>query len=231
MHPLGCYGRKAHDPVRLAAVAVVKPHVMAATEPLPLILLRPKILTKPLLVLNNILPTCTVAGLINSANAKAEMNGWDFVVDQQKLLAFYGLVYGCDPTPEAISKTDGLVMLDVLEYAQKHGFYINNTSGPLVPNFSVIDTSNPIGLKDAIFAHGTAYVGVDLYTADEQPDADYTGGLETAGDPVGGHCLDPKQWSATGYTDATWGQEIETDNDWIDSRMVEAYAIDWTFSS
>ena len=215
------YGRLPHDPSRVAAV---KPHVMAATEPLPLVLPRPGILTAPTLADNNVLPTCTIAGLANSARAWAQLHGFDLVIDDQKLLDFYAAIAGCEPTVAAIMATEGLVMLDVLEYAQSHGFDVGPQT--LVPNFSAIHMPDIAGVRDAIFTRATAYVGVTLYASDEQPGARFFG--PPSGDPVGGHCVDPVRWTATDYQVATWGQDMDADEEWLMSRIDECYSIEWS---
>jgi hypothetical protein len=225
MPPPGrCYGRLLHDEHRVAAV---KPHVMGATEPLPLVLLRPNILVKPTLVENTTLPTCTIAGLINSARAWAELHGFDLTIDDQKLLDFYAAIAGCDPTPASIAQTDGLQMLDVLEYAQSHGFDIGGQA-PLVPDFSAIHMPDVLGMRDAVFTLASAYVGLTLYEIDEQPDSVFTG--PPSGAVSGGHCLLPFTWDAAGFLVATWGEDMPATEEWLMTRIDEAFSVSWTFA-
>ncbi len=218
-------GRLPHDPTRVAAV---KPHVMATTAPAPKDLPRSDLVWTPTLADNDALPTCTVAGLMNSARMWALLHGFDLVNVEDKLLAFYAAVAGCAPTKAAIAATDGLVMLDVLEHAQRIGFDIG-AQAPIVPDLAMIHMPNMGALKDAIFTKGSAYVGITLYEPDMQPGASYTGA--PSGSVVGGHCLDPWSFTAGGFGVATWGRTIHANAEWLMSRIDEAYAVTWTFAA
>lgn len=218
-------GRKPHDPTRVAAVTS---HRASITTPAPLVLPRADIVWTPTLAANDQLPTCTIAGLINSARMWALLHGFDLVNAEAQLLAFYAAVAGCADTEAAIAATDGLVLLDVLEHAQKVGFDIG-AQAPLVPEFTAIHMPDIAGIRDAIYSRGTAYIGVTLYEADMAPGATWTGGIANVGAVVGGHCIDPCRYTETDFSVATWGGEIEADDEWISTRTDEAYAVSWTF--
>ena len=164
------FGRLPHDPVRLAAVP---PHVMAAEAPAPPELPRPSLEWTPSLVRNDVAPTCTIAGLTNSARVWDLLRGYDLVTREAALLAFYASLAGCQDTEAAIEATEGLVMLDVLEAVATKGFHIGaQDDEPLVPRVNA-DPAGRSGaaLRDAIFSRGTAYIGVTLRQADVQPGA------------------------------------------------------------
>jgi hypothetical protein len=219
------FGRKPHNPAR---VAQAKPHRMSATAPPPLILPRPKILLKPSLVKNDTLPTCPIAGLINSLRAWAQEQGFDLPTDDNLLLELFAAIAGCDPTPAAIAATNGLVLQDVLEYVQVHGFRIDSQN-VVELDFAAIDPSDEAAIKDAINQKGSAYLGITLFEADVTPGVTvWRGTSASAGAEVGGHCIvPPKYRTASTYDSATWGELIDTDHDFLMSRLVEAWAIDW----
>ncbi len=217
-------GRLPHDPARVGAVTQ---HRMALA-PAPASLPRSDIAWTPSLVRNDVLPTCSIAGLMNSARIWALVHGFDLVNVEGALLAFYASLAGCAATEAAMEATDGLVLLDVLERARNAGFGCGEQT-PLVPRFASIQLSDA-ALKDAIWAHGAAYIGVMLYEADVEPDAKWVGGTEKAGAKVGGHCVAPWRYTSDGYGIATWGGTTEADPEWLASRIEEAYSLLWTFA-
>lgn len=218
-------GRLPHDSARLA---VERQHVMSATAPPPLVFSQPAVLVNPSLVFNGTLPTCTVAGLINSARAWAQRHGFDLTWNDDACLAFFAQVAGCADTTEAISKVPGLVMQDVLDYARAHGFDCGGPV-PLELDYSVVDPHDESMLRDVIFTDGSVYVGIDVYARDMADPNDWTDGVATAGKLVGGHCIVPKEYTQTGYDAATWGENIQETNVWLDGRIQEAFRIEWLF--
>ena len=216
-------GRLPHDPARVAAVTQ---HRMALA-PAPVTLPRTDIIWTPSLVRNDVLPTCSIAGLMNSARMWALVQGFDLVNVEASLLAFYASLAGCAATEAAMETTDGLVLLDVLERARDRGFDAGEQT-PLVPQFSAIPVG-PSALKDAIYRSGAAYVGVMLYEADVEPGAKWVGGVAKAGAKVGGHCVAPWRYAPDSYGIATWGGTTEADPEWMASRIEEAYSLRWTF--
>ena len=217
-------GRKPHDAARVAAVA---PHVMGFA-PVPATCPRTDIVWKPSLVRNDVLPTCSIAGLMNAARMTALLHGYDLVDDEAALLAFYAALACCADTEAAMEATDGLVLLDVLERARDAGFTCGEQT-PIVPLFSSIPLSGQ-ALKAAIYGRGAAYVGVMLYEADVEPGAKWTGGIARAGAKVGGHCVAPWRYTPDNYGIATWGGTTEADPEWLMSRIEEAYSLRWCFS-
>lgn len=217
-------GRRQHDPARIAAV---RPHRMAATAPPPSSLSRSDIVWTPTLAENNTLPTCSVAGLMNAARMSALTRGrFDLTSADGALLSFYASLAGCSDNPAAIAATDGLVLMDVLERAERGGFDVGEQV-PLVPVFAAIDPRDPVALRDAIYTRGVAYVGVTLHEADMG--GSWTGDTANAGAVIGGHCIALWRYDAATFGAATWGATIECDQAWLMSRIDEAYALTWTF--
>jgi hypothetical protein len=222
-------GRQPHSPQRVGAAPQ---HRMSAEAPAPLILPRPGVLTKPSLVRNDVLPTCTIAGLLNHLRAWAQaFHGFDVGEDDQLLLNLYAAIYGCAPTVEAIAATDGLVLMDVLEYVQTHGFRIDSQN-VVELTFTSIDVTDMDAVRDAIDKSGGAYLGVTLYQADVVPGLTaWTGGIGNAGPAVGGHCIVPKGYQQQTADTATWGILIPADDDWYLPRLDEAFDIRWIMAT
>jgi len=212
-------GRIAHDPARVAQV----PHHVMGDSPIPPSWASPAGFT-PTLADNLTLPTCTVAGLANSARLYMLHSGWDLVQDDDLILELYASIAGCAATPAAIAMTDGLVMLDVLERAQKSGFQIAPDT-VLIPEFRQIDGT--LGaLEDAVARYGSIYLGVDLDSEDVSGDVGAPWVAHPLGNLVGGHCI-----VLDGYapeTAATWGVNKQAPMDWLQPRLREAYAVVWS---
>jgi hypothetical protein len=226
--PQVAFGRKEHDPAWLASV---RPHTYSATRPPPSTLPRPTLVWKPSLVSNDTLPTCTIAGLINSARIWTMIrNDFDLTEADASLLAFYAALAGCADTTEAIAASSGLRLQDVLEAAGR-GKFTAGQQAPLIPEPRSIDPTDPIAIRDAIFRFESAYIGLTLYEADMQPGAEWVGGIENAGQPVGGHCVLGMRYSPTGISVATWGAEMEMDNEFFASRCNETFALPWTLTT
>ena len=214
-------GRKPHDPARIASIAS---HRRAFATP-PATLPRTDIVWHPSLVQNDVLPTCSIAGLMNSARMWGLESHFDLVSVEANLLAFYASLAGCADTEAAMAATDGLVLLDVLQRAHDSGFDCGEQA-PLVPQFAVIELG-AAALKDAIYVNGSAYIGVMLYEADVEPGAKWMGGTAKAGAKVGGHCVVPWNYTPDSYGIATWGGTTQADPEWLASRIEEAYALTW----
>ena len=215
------FGRLPAQPSRLAAVA---PHTLSEPPP-PAECPRTEWQWTPTLADNIQLPTCTIAALANSLRSYALLHGFDIaeIVDQ-RLLDLYATLAGCAPTEAAIGATDGLVMLDVLEYVQVNGFNYGGQTG--IPcQFRSLDPTDTDAVDDAIFRLGSVYAGVTLYAGDVVPGAAWQG--KPVGAAVGGHCIAPFGWTLGGMRDATWGETLESDMPWWRSRADECYALTW----
>jgi hypothetical protein len=221
----GKLGRLDHDPIR---VATVRPHVIGAHAPLPAAIqdARSKIQWTPSLVQNDALPTCTVAGLINSARWWALLHGFDLTNQEAAELAFFAAVAGVQNTEAAIASVPGLVMLNVLMRAQRYGFAAGGPTA-LVPEYTSLQSID--GITDAISTKGSAYLGVSIYEADMRPGAVWQGGIQNAGKLEGGHAIVAIDNQSDEFTIATWGGTVQANAEWLEARVDEAYAIHWTF--
>jgi hypothetical protein len=200
---------------------------MAAEAPAPLELPRPGLVWTPTLARNDVLASCCIAGLANSLRLWClAYHQFDPLVSDDMLIAFFCECAGCDQTEAAMEAVPGLMMLDVLELAQRKGFDVG-AQAPYVPEFRAIDPHDLAALRDAV-ANQTAYVGVTLYQADLRTPLNWFGA------PVGpvdtGHCLTVPRYSASGFVDATWGQEVACDDAWLLGRVSEAYSVRWALA-
>lgn len=223
------FGRKSHDQARVAAAPR---HRMSAAAPAPVECLRPSILTQPSLVHNDTLPTCCIAGLLNYLRAWAQQeHGFDLPENDQLLLDLYGTIYGCPPTIEAIAATDGLVLMDVLEYIQAHGFRIDSQN-VVELTFASIDVTDMGAIRDSIDKTCGAYLGVTLYEADVTPGLlAWPGSIAASGPIAGGHCVVPPRYGRGSMTNATWGELMPTEDAWLLPRLNEAFSIRWIMAT
>jgi len=218
------FGRRPHDAARVAAAPQ---HRMSAEAPAPVDLPRPGILTQPSLVQNNVLPTCSVAGLINHLRAWAQLQGFDLPENDQLLLDLYASLAGCATTPAAIAATDGLVLLDLLEHIQANGFRIDSQN-VVELTFAAIDISNIEAIRDAVYRDAGAYLGVTLYVDDVQPGlAAWAGAVPSGAAVAGGHCIMPKGYAGQTFDVATWGELMPTDDEFLLARLDEGWSIQW----
>lgn len=216
------YGRLPHDPGRVAGVA---PHALGDAAIPAAYPARAIAAWTPTLADNTELPTCTVAGLANSARRWVAAQGFDFPVVDQKLLDLYAAVGGCAPTPEAIAGTNGLVMLDLLQYVALHGFDYGGQT-PLALMAHRVDPTDLDAIRDAIRQRQSAYIGVDLYASDVAPGAVWRGAAK--GQPEGGHCIVACRFGPDEWDEATWGELWPADDAWMASRVREVYALEWS---
>jgi hypothetical protein len=167
-----------------------------------------------------------MAGLVNAARAWAmAFHGFDLVINEDALLGVYSAINGCAATQPAIAATDGLEMLDVLEYVSVHGLDVGQQAR-LMLDFARIDPTDDQAIREAINAVGAAYLGVTLYQNDVNPDAPWNDA--PAGDVVGGHCIAPCNYpDADSYTTATWGEWMPSTRGWFAPRIDEAYRLTW----
>ena len=142
----------------------------------------------------------------------------------QALLALYARLAGCDATLAAIRATDGLVVQDVMDAAAR-GVDI----GEQAPIVCTARTVAPADLRDAVFVHGSVFLGVTLHQADVQPGGVWRGGVQGAGDPVTGHAILLWGYRRGSWRVATWGETMdpEPDDAWVASRFAEAFVLDW----
>ncbi|WP_428485924.1 hypothetical protein [Rhodopila sp.] len=224
MRPPGMrLGRLPHDP---AALAAAPRHRFGAVPP-PAVLDRSALAFTPGLYSNDTLPDCTAVALANAARGVAELQGYDLVVEADRVPRFYAWCIG---NPPNLAATDGANMLDVLTLQQSYGFFI----GPqlLVGRFGSIDVASRSALAAGLARLGPGYWGVTLRERDMQraPIWDVRPGRDD-GAVVGGHAL--IAWDYTGLADeatvrlGTWGGWQPATWSWIAARLEEAHGVVW----
>lgn len=216
------FGRQPHDPARLAALAS---HRMGASGPAPAAYA--PVLTTPTLGHNDVAPDCVVVALANSARAWALTHGFDLPMPDQALYDLYGAVCPCAADLAAIEATNGLVMLDAMQRVERYGF-ANGCIAPIGAEVRAIDPDDSVALRDAVFARGSALVGIDLFAADETEPFAWTGA--PVGDLLGGHAVAIVGYNPAGWTLATWGMLVRCSRAWLSGRIRESYAPTWLLS-
>jgi hypothetical protein len=216
-------GRIPHDP---AALARAPSYRFGAVVP-PAVLDRRAASFVPGLYDNDTLPDCTAVALANAARGVACLNGFDLVLADAAVPAFYAACLG---NPPDLAATDGAVMLDVLQHQADQGFPI----GPqlLSGTFGTVDVQSRSALANAIARLGPGYWGVTLHERDMErgPLWDVQDGRDD-GAVVGGHAI--IAWDYTGLADTstvrvgTWGAWQTATWAWVAARLAEAHAIVW----
>ena len=220
-------GRLPHSPERLASIPH---HKFGAVAP-PVTLDRRNVHFAPGLYQNDTLPDCTAVGLTNSARAVAALNGFDIAVDPTKVPEFYASVVGCAPTIQAMSATDGAVLLDVLQKQEQRLFDIGPEA--LIASWKPVDHTSRSALALCMARFGVSYIGVTLHERDMDT-VGQTWDVEAGrddGDVVGGHCV--VLFDYTGLAEngivrvGTWGMWQNATWTWVNSRIDEAYGLVW----
>ena len=227
------FGRRPHDPAVVARLPSLAGHRMGAFLP-ETTLDRRSVEFVPGLYENNLLPTCTAAGLANHAAGVAAINGFRLPVSDADVPAFYAACCGCAPTVTAMAATDGAVMADVL--ARQIGAGFSTIEGvPLVARYGTIPLARTT-LANAACRLGGAYLGVRLHDRDMQNVGhvwDVVPGRDD-GPVVGGHCI-VGPWDYTGLADddtvrlMSWGAFPNATWAWLLARIDEAYGLAWGY--
>jgi hypothetical protein len=225
------FGRKAHDPVRLAAAPALQRYGLALPPP---VVDRSAIPFVPELYQNDTLPDCTAVTLANCAQAANwVLTGCGEVIDPATVPAFYAASIGKPGATTAdLMATDGAAILDVLSYQSRNGFDCGQQA-PLVANFGVIDVVDRMGIASAVAHLGACEIGVRLYQCDM--DAFGTGPWDDDGsDPgalIGLHAT--FIWSYAGLGNealvqiGTWGNWQPATWRWVATRTDEAHGLLW----
>ncbi len=222
-HRPGRLGRIRHDPIALARAPS---HRFGAVPP-PVALDRSATVFEPGLYCNDTLPDCTAVALANAARGVAALNGFDLVLDQARVPAFYA---DCIGNPADLAATDGAVMLDVLARQATHGFDIGPQA--LYGLHATIDARSRSALACGMARLGVGYWGVTLRDRDMEraPVWDVRAGRDDGG-VVGGHAV--IAWDYSGLADGdtlrigTWGAWQPATWAWVAARLDEAYGIVW----
>lgn len=182
---------------------------------------------------NNDLSDCTAAGLANTALALGALDGFQPVVDESAVEAFYSATSGYIPGQPA---TDvGAVLTDVLAYQCRAGF--NSGAQLLTGPWGTVDPFDRNLLALGMETFGTVLAGVALSEADMNRVGQVwdIGTMSTGGDPTPGsaglHCLAAFDYS--GLRDgnlvrlATWGALQPATWRWVERAIREAHVVVW----
>lgn len=225
-------GRLSHNPERLARGLMAAPAPLAYRYQLD----RTAIDPLPQMWGNATGPTCTVAGLANGATAQGVIRSAPPVIIDGKPQGVYATVYGIPgATQEQINATDGLVVMDLLDYVGTHGFDVGEQV-PLVPvqRFVVHNTREAIAGAMCDERIVTAYLGVRLYQRDMDTfgQGPLVAPIADSGEYVGGHVL--LAWDyPKGLNDADlvtlieWGTRQSASWAWLLERLDEAHGLEW----
>lgn len=177
-----------------------------------------------LMLANDRVGNCTIAGLLHLFMEWVADNGGSFVPTDQNAIDIYSAVTGYNP---ADPNTDnGAAELDVLNYARKIGFL-----GHSLLAFASIEISVIAQIKYAIYLFGGAYIGVELPLSVQGATSWEVPPSGTAGNGAvgswGGHAV-----IVVGYDDAkqeftviTWGQPLQMSYAFFSAYCEEAYAL------
>lgn len=227
-----CFGRLPHHPERLArALASAPAPAMyryqldrSTTDPLPR------------MWGNDTGPTCTVAGLANSAIAQGVVRSAPPVIADGAPQALYATVIGMPGATEAqIDATDGAVAMDILDFAAVNGFDVGGQA-PLVPiqRFPIWNTREAIAGAMCDERTVVAYLGIRLYQRDMDTigQGPLTAAVADSGALLGGHVL--LSWDyPVGLRDdnlttlITWANRQPASWTWLMERLDEAHALEW----
>lgn len=185
---------------------------------------------QPGLYRNNSLPDCTSVGVANAASFVAKLNGYDLIIDRDKVPAFFAECTGSSADNDAsMIATKGAQLLTVLRRQMISGFDV----GPQ----RLFGLFGAVGLKRSAMATamthlGHTWNGVRLFEREMENPAvwDIVPGRDD-GKLIGGHCTVTTDYS--GMTDddvvrvATWGGWQLATWAWIEARTTESYALIW----
>lgn len=211
------FGRKAHDPARLAESPR---HRFAARLAAPSVDRR-SVDYQPELYGNDRYGDCTVVSMANYARGVAALVGYPLVVEELSLIQFF-----CDVGQNAdASAIDGLVAQDVIDHQGAHGLQIGMTT-PLVARSGTVDL-NANALKLAIQNLGGVYMGVRLYERDMDTVGKTWDVVGDSGALVGRHMINLWDYTPTAARLGTWGGFQGATWPWILNRADEAHGLVW----
>ena len=225
-------GRLPHHSERLAKALAAAP----APALYRYVLDRGSIDPMPAMWGNDVGPTCTVAGLANSAIAQGVVRSAPPVITDGTPQSLYAIVIGMPgATEDQINATDGAIAMDVLDFAAVNGFDVGGQA-PLVPvqRFPIWNTREAIAGAMCDERTVVAYLGIRLYERDMATigQGPLTAAVADSGALVGGHVL--LAWDyPTGLRDynlvtlLTWAARQPASWAWLMERLDEAHGLEW----
>jgi hypothetical protein len=185
---------------------------------------------------NDVGPTCTVAGLANSAIAQGVVRSAPPFIADGKPQALYATVIGMPgATEDQINATHGAIAMDVLDFAAVDGFDVGEQT-PLVPiqRFPIWNTREAIAGAMCDERTVTAYLGIRLYERDMATvgQGPLVARIADSGALVGGHVLLSWDYPRGLNDDAlvtllTWAARQPASWAWLLERLDEAHGLEW----
>jgi hypothetical protein len=217
-------GRSAHDiPDLCAAPGLLN---VAAIAP-PAILDRSAIDPGARMFNNDTDPDCTAAAIGNIILAAGALNGFEPVVVDDRIPAFYAACAGVANTSAAIMATDGVRLLSALQRAAHQGIDVGQ-------QWSLYPFVGTVPCSRLAIAHTTdrfvcANLGIRLYERDEEAAGVLDADGSDAGAMVGRHSLLTFDYTGLGDTDRvrliTYGTLWTVTWRWIAARIDEAHGL------
>ena len=225
-------GRLHHDPVAVARAPRLADDRFAAMAPAPVVDRR-AVAFRPRMFGNDILPVCTCAALANAALAMSALNGFQTLIVDAAVPAFYAACLGMPGASAAeLAGTDGAVAMDVLRRQITAGFDVGQETR-LVALFGTVPLDRA-RLAAGIARLGVGYWGVRLHARDMDAAGSIVPWDDDHRDPgpvEGGHMLNGWDYTGLGDTDlvrlATWGGFKAATWRWVEARLDEAYGLIW----
>ena len=176
---------------------------------------------------NDAYPDCTAAAIGNVILAAGALNGFEPVVVDDRIPAFYSACAGVANTPAAIMATEGVRLLSALQRAAHQGIDV----GQQVPLYPFVGTvpCNRLAIAHTTGRFVCCNLGIRLYERDEEA----AGVLDADGsDPgalVGRHSLLTWDWTSLGDAGLvrliTYGTIWIVTWRWIAARIDEAHGL------
>ncbi len=225
-------GRLRHDPQALVRAPQLADHRFAAMAPTPVVD-RQAVAFQPRLFSNDILPVCTCAALANAALAVSALNGFQTLIVDAAVPAFYAACVGMSGASNSeLAGTEGAVAIDVLRRQVAAGFDVGQEAR-LVGLFGTV-LLDRAHLATGIARLGAGYWGVRLHARDMDAAGAAVPWDDDQRDPgplEGGHMLNAWDYTGLGDTDvvrlATWGGFKTATWRWVETRLDEAYGLIW----
>ena len=168
---------------------------------------------------------CAEAGAIHLAQAQSANAGNPLHGTTEQALALYSAITGYNPSDP--SSDQGTVLVDLLNYWQKNGIEMTDSSGKTVLNrivgYAALDITSVAQRRYAAYVFGGAYLGINCPQSAEQDTSDWN---YVPGSPIlGGHCVVQVGEGALGGKTVSWGKVIPTTAEFYAQYLDEGYIV------
>lgn len=171
---------------------------------------------------NSVCGDCTIAGAGHAIMASEFhlpfVDQVTFTTDE--VVRQYSAITGYDP---ATGQNDtGCVEAEVLQLWRTSGLF----GGQKIEAFAPVEPHSVLAVHRAIAFYGASYIGVQLpQSAEEQFQAGKPWTVVPDSPIVGGHCIVPVGYDASGIYCVTWGQVVEVSWPWWETYVDEVWAV------